>query len=845
MDSTPGKRLAPLLVTAALALAGAPAAHAGLDSWTIGNQVGGSPTDVALSGSTALAGYTTGGFGGGVFRSGDGGLTWSRLTALDYRDVEAVAIDPSPGGAEYAATMTGIMRSLDGGTTWAEVYGGQGSGHFFNGVAADRGQPGTVFFLRWTSSGGGIYRSTTSGAGTWTNVSAGITGTIPFLNGVIVDPVSHWAWGWRNGEGVFVLIPGDTTWQAANTGLPSTSVSGIALDGSGSRRMIVSTTSGMATLPAAGGPSWTTDNTGLGADTYGTSISSDGAGNAYLVTLGGRMWRLPAGGTTWSALPAGGMPAAFANRLVGDPATSGHVLDLASTFGEPNAGLGPLWGSTDGGDTFTRAAAGFRAAAVEAIAPDAHTPGRVLAGTRHDAVQRSQDGGATWGPAATGLPKVDVGALAQDGGDPAIWYAASNGNGIYRANDGGSTWAAVGTGDPLSAQLIRTVPGQPGLVFAAEGGTAVKSADHGDTWAPLPALPGGATGVHDIVPDPTQVGAVWAATDRGVIHLAPGDPVWSQRSNGLAGIYVSALAVDPRAPGTLFAATAGGGIYRSTNSGGNWTPATNGEPDSFVSDIVVDPSLAGSVYAAGASGVFRSTDSGGTWAPLTGGVVLPAVGKLAFDADGRTLYAGTQAIGLAARTLSPGRGPSLVTGPHVSGTARRRRTLNGSAGAWDGNPAPTLTIAWQRCTTKGKCTAIKGAGKSTYKVATADVGRRLRIAVTATNAIGSASANSNRTAVVRSAPVVRRKPKIRGKLRVGRKLRARKATFAAYPKAKFKLHWQRCPAKGGSCRNIKHATKSTYTPSPADAGHRLRLVMTATNKLGRAKATSKRSKVVR
>jgi hypothetical protein len=845
MDSTPGKRLAPLLVTAALALAGAPAARAGLDSWTIGDQVGGSPADAALSGSTALASTTGGGEGGGVFRSLDGGLSWSRLTGLDYRNVGAVAIDPSPGGAMYAATMTGMMRSLDGGATWAEVSGGQGLGHFYSGVAVDRGQPGTVFFLRWSSDGGGVYGSTTSGAGTWTNVGAGITGTLPFLNGVIVDPVSHWAWGWRNGQGVFVLTPGNTTWQAANTGLPSTSVSGIALDGSGTRRMIVATASGMATLPAAGGPSWTTDNTGLGGNTDGTSISSDGAGNAYLVTIGGGMWRLPAGDTTWSALPAGGMPTSYATRLVGDPATSGHVLDLVPGGLEPNAGLGPLWRSTDGGDTFARAATGFRAADVRAIAPDAHAPGRVLVGTAQDAVQRSQDGGATWGPAATGLPKVDVAALAQDGGEPAIWYSASNGNGVYRSNDGGSTWAAVGSGDPGSAQVITTVPGQAGLVFAAESGTAVKSPDHGDTWAPLPALPGGAFFVSDIVPDPAQAGAVWAATDKGVLHLAPGDPVWSQRSNGLSGVSVNALAVDPRAPGTLFAATGGSGIYRSTNSGGNWTPATNGEPDSFVSDIVVDPSLAGTVYAAGVSGVYRSADSGATWAPLTGGVALPSVRNLAFDGDGRTLYAGTQAIGLAARTLSPGRRPSLLSGPHVSGTARRRHTLSGSAGTWDGNPAPTLAIAWQRCTTKGKCTAIKGAGKAAYKVATADVGRRLRIAVTATNASGSAVANSNMTAVVRSAPVVRRRPKIRGKLRVGRRLRARKATFAAYPKAKLKLHWQRCPAKGGRCRNIKHATKSTYRAGSADAGHRLRLVMTATNKLGHVSAKSKRSKVVR
>jgi hypothetical protein len=138
-------------------------------------------------------------------------------------------------------------------------------------------------------------------------------------------------------------------------------------------------------------------------------------------------------------------------------------------------------------------------------------------------------------------------------------------------------------------------------------------------------------------------------TGRGVQRLSEGAASWSDRSAGLAGLFVVDIAADPRNPSTLFAAT-NAGVYRSTDSGGSWTVATNGIPDTFVNTVVADPQLPETVYAGSRSGVFRSTDNGATWQPLTGGVALPTVAELGFDADGRTLYAATHTFGLAART---------------------------------------------------------------------------------------------------------------------------------------------------------------------------------------------------
>ncbi len=840
------RRGGPWAVVAALAstLLGATPAAAGIDAWTTGDQPGGEISSLALTGTTALGGTNS-----GLYGSSDGGASWTRIGALDYRNITAVAIDPAAGEPLYAATTTGMFRSVDHGTTWVSVTGAVTVNASFSGVAVDSGAPGTVLFL----AGDKAYRSTTGGAGIWTSVSAGLTGG---LDGAIIDPQTHTAWGWSYGLGVFVLPSGATTWSAANTGLPNTDVQGLALDSSGTRRMIAATTGGMATLPASGGPSWSALNAGLtGAPApYPVALAYDGAGNAYVTLLNGTLWRLDPGATTWAALPAAGLPAASDATLVGDPVVSGHVVALtANGLFEPAAGLGPLWRSTDSGATFAPGAAGIDAVFVRALAPDSQVAGRVLVATDRDAVQRSQDGGATWAPGATGLPGPRVDHIAADGARAGVFYAATDSSGVYRSTDAGLTWAAVGATDPTSPVRLATVPGRPGVVYAASNGTVYKTTDSGDTWATLPALPGGAVSVGAITPDPANADAVYVADSKGVARLAAGAATWTTLSTGLDGLIVNTVAVDPRTPTTLLAGTFGGGIYRSTDAGATWHPSSTGEPDSFIDAVAMDPLLARTAYAASGGGVSITTDGGATWAPLTGGVSLPAVSSLAFSADGRTLYAGTHAIGVAARTRTPptspsgtGRAPTSIGAPTIKGSAKRNAMLTASLGRWGGSPAPTLVPAWQRCDAHGtKCAPIARATASTHRVIVADVGHRLRVAVTATNASGTAIARSAVTARISSAPVITRGPRLSGTARSGRRLKVRAAIVAAYPAAHSTYRWQRCPAHGGTCKTIRHATKSTYRARGSDAGHRLRVVARVRNSLGSVTRASSRSAVVR
>jgi hypothetical protein len=86
--------------------------------------------------------------------------------------------------------------------------------------------------------------------------------------------------------------------------------------------------------------------------------------------------------------------------------------------------------------------------------------------------------------------------------------------------------------------------------------------------------------------------------------------------------------------------------------------------------------------------------------------------------------------------------PVNTVAPVVSGSGVVGQTLTTTNGTWTGSPIPTYTYQWQR-----DGSPISGATSSTYLLVYADRGANVRCVVTATNTIGSASANSNAIAV--------------------------------------------------------------------------------------------------
>jgi hypothetical protein len=186
-------------------------------------------------------------------------------------------------------------------------------------------------------------------------------------------------------------------------------------------------------------------------------------------------------------------------------------------------------------------------------------------------------------------------------------------------------------------------------------------------WQPLgPGNIGGRTRALVVHPQKTKIlyaggvsGGVWRSRNRG--------KTWEAIGDAMANLAVSALALDPAEPETLYAGTGegffreevrgtglplrGGGIFKSIDGGDTWEQlrSTRGARFQWVNDLVVSPHDGQRVYAATRKGVFRSFDGGGKWRrvlnPRANGGCLDL--ELRPGAEGDFLFAACGTLGPA------------------------------------------------------------------------------------------------------------------------------------------------------------------------------------------------------
>ena len=111
----------------------------------------------------------------GVYRSRDGGQTWTRLTgALPGQNVLSLVVDPTVEDKLYAGSNQGLYSTEDGGSTWEQVES-VGSGI----LSLATGPPGSGLVCAGTF-GRGVF-SLAGGDSIWQNSDATLT------NGVVYD----------------------------------------------------------------------------------------------------------------------------------------------------------------------------------------------------------------------------------------------------------------------------------------------------------------------------------------------------------------------------------------------------------------------------------------------------------------------------------------------------------------------------------------------------------------------------------------------------------------------------------------------------------------------------------
>lgn len=148
-----------------------------------------------------------------------------------------------------------------------------------------------------------------------------------------------------------------------------------------------------------------------------------------------------------------------------------------------------------------------------------------------------------------------------------------------------------------------------------------------------------------------------------------------------------------------------------------------------------------------------------------GGLV---VGICAMVALAVSLGAGTAAVVVA---------PVNTSLPTITGTPQVGQSLTAAEGTWSNSPT-SFAYEWLRCNGGGNaCASVANGTQKTYTPVANDAGRTIRVRVTATNADGSASAQSDYTGVVAAAvssaaPKNTSVPTIAGIAKVGQQLTA-------------------------------------------------------------------------
>lgn len=193
-----------------------------------------------------------------------------------------------------------------------------------------------------------------------------------------------------------------------------------------------------------------------------------------------------------------------------------------------------------------------------ALAMNQQNPDTLYAGTT-DGVFKTINRGDLWLPASSGLTETDLRSLAIDPLLPDTLYAGTFGSGVFKSTDEGDSWQAANTNMTTA------------FVYALA--------------------------IH-----PITTTILYAGTFHGVFKSMDGGDHWSQV--GLSNQWITALAIDPNHPGTIYAGANSSGVYKSLNDGGTWEAMNAGLNNVFIRSLAIRSASSTPIYAGTLGGVF-------------------------------------------------------------------------------------------------------------------------------------------------------------------------------------------------------------------------------------------------
>jgi photosystem II stability/assembly factor-like uncharacterized protein len=632
--------------------------------------------------------YFAGGADGGVWRTVDGGLSWTPLTDhMPTSAIGALAIDPTDASVIYAGTGEanfanhsryglGLYKSTDGGDTWVQLAEDLFAGRCFSKIVINPSNSQTIY-ASITRAGGfpelaaakghpdatgpvGVFRSDDGGV-SWTHLTNGL----PSLSATDLslypgDPnILYAAIGRIFGDpdnGVYKTTNGGASWAKLSGGLPTSEIGRISVAVAPSAPERVYALITKAAGPMGGdavvegiyrsddaGETWI--SLGVGAlfqATYGwyLSVLTVSPSDPDIVCMGGLpLRRSRRGGDTWKTVtpPHVDMHAlawdAAGRLLCGNDGGVHRSEDLGITWTTLNNGLGTIQ---------------FYAGLSVHPAKDDF----VLGGTQDNGTNLRHADGLTW----THVFGGDGGWTQVDQTDPNRLFVEYQGsNNLFRSTNGGNSFNFAGSGISgrncfLPPYLID--PADPDRMLHATH-RIHETLDGGSTWTVISDdLTDGSGAIRTLAMAPSDSSVVYAATNDGNVLvsfdgganfeiIAEDVPGWRR--------VTREIFVDPTDPLTMYLAVAQYGetqIRRTRDGGLSWEALDTTLPDIPVNTLAVDVrKLRPVIYAGTDAGVYRSLDDGDSWHRFGQGFPNTAVIDLRLDLTRGRLIAGTQGRG--------------------------------------------------------------------------------------------------------------------------------------------------------------------------------------------------------
>ena len=596
--------------------------------------------------------------GDGVYRTTDGGKSWTHLGLADTRHIGRVRVHPKDPDLVYVAALghafgpndqRGVFRSKNGGDSWERVlFRSENAGAV--DLSMDPANPRVLFAAIWQArrepwmftSGGpdsSLYR-TTDGGDTWADITdnGGLPGGVKGRIGVAVSPAREgrvWAVVEAEEGGLFRSDDGGDTWERTSDDRNLVQrpwyYSHVFADPQDAETVYVLNVKAWKSVDGGRNFEEITfphgDHHDLWIDPKDPTRMIEGNDGGACVSFNG--------GDSWSTIY--NQPTSQFYHLTTDNQFPYRVYGTQ----QDNSAISVPSRSTDRagivwGDCYT---VGFSESGHIAVRPDdpnivysgaiGSSPGGGDSLMRYDRRTRQSRIVSVWPELVSGLGAKDhryrfqwTYPIVISPHDPDVLYVAANV--LFRSVNDGASW------EEISPDLTRNDVEK----LEPSGGPVTLDTTYIEHYGTIFAF----------TESPHEQGVFWAGSDDGLVHVSrdgggtwddvtpPDLPEWTR---------IDVIEVSPHDPATAYLSATRYKLddnrpflYKTNDYGATWIQITDGIPDDDFTRVVrEDTGRRGLLYAGTELGIYVSFDDGGSWTSLGGNMPVVPVTDLAVKGD--------------------------------------------------------------------------------------------------------------------------------------------------------------------------------------------------------------------